>query len=76
MPMPQLIINNKLSTMLMAHAENQSGMKDHNNDGFRDEPDVKQYHFFNRWDYMTGTFDIRAGIKYLEEERIGGQIGL
>jgi outer membrane receptor for ferrienterochelin and colicin len=70
-----VILNEKLSTMLMAHVENQYGMKDHNNDNFRDEPDVKQYHFFNRWDYMTGTTDIRAGIKYLEEERTGGQIG-
>lgn len=68
-----VLLNSKLSTMLMAHAENQSGMNDRNNDGFRDEPDVKQYHFFNRWDYLSGQFDFRTGIKYMEEERVGGQ---
>jgi outer membrane receptor for ferrienterochelin and colicin len=68
-----LLINDKLSTMIMAHAERQKGMNDKNHDGFRDEPDLKQYHFFNRWDYLTAKGDIRAGVKYLEEERIGGQ---
>ena len=68
-----VILNKHLSTMLMAHSELQNSNKDHNMDGFRDEPDIKQYHFFNRWDYMTETFTFRTGIKYLEEERIGGQ---
>ena len=66
-------LSDKLSTMVFAHAELQKGMKDHNHDGFRDEPDIKQYHFFNRWDYLTPEGDIRVGIKYLEEERTGGQ---
>jgi outer membrane receptor protein involved in Fe transport len=69
-----IILSDKLSTMIMAHAENQNGMKDKNEDGFRDEPDVKQYHFFNRWDYLSDKGDIRFGIKYLEEERVGGQL--
>lgn len=69
-----VILNDKLSTMILAHAENQSGMSDHNKDGFRDEPDVKQYHFINRWDYLTKYGDIRVGVNYLEEERIGGQL--
>ncbi|MBA4321523.1 MAG: TonB-dependent receptor [Odoribacter sp.] len=69
-----VILNKNWSTMLMAHAENQTVRNDHNNDGFRDEPDVKQYHLFNRWDYLASAFDFRAGIKYLEEERIAGQL--
>ena len=69
-----LILNDKLSTMILAHAENQSGMKDHNHDGFKDEPDVRQYHFVNRWDYLAPGGDIRVGVNYLEEERIGGQL--
>jgi outer membrane cobalamin receptor len=60
--------------MILAHAENQSGMSDHNHDGFRDEPDIKQYHFVNRWDYLVPGGDIRVGVNYLEEERIGGQL--
>jgi outer membrane cobalamin receptor len=67
-------LNKKWSTEILAHAENQSGMSDHNKDGFRDEPDVKQYHFINRWDYLSDKGDIRLGINYLEENRLGGQI--
>lgn len=69
-----VVLNNNWSTMLMAHAENQNGMLDHNNDGFKDEPGIKQYHLFNRWDYMTDVSDFRVGLKYLEEERVGGQL--
>ncbi len=69
-----VLLNDKLSTMILAHAENQSGMSDHNDDGFRDEPDIRQYHFINRWDYLTQNGDIRVGVNYLEEERIGGQL--
>lgn len=69
-----VLLNDKLSTMIMAHGELQGGMSDKNDDGFRDEPDIKQYHFFNRWDYLTSKGDIRIGVKYLEEERVGGQL--
>ena len=69
-----LILSDKLSTMILAHAENQSGMSDHNHDSFRDEPDIRQYHFVNRWDYLAPGGDIRVGVNYLEEERIGGQL--
>ncbi|MBK9392201.1 MAG: TonB-dependent receptor [Bacteroidetes bacterium] len=69
-----VLLNDKLSTMILAHTENQNGMRDHNKDGFRDEPDVHQYHFINRWDYLTPKGDIRVGVNYLEEERIGGQL--
>ncbi|MBN2665643.1 MAG: TonB-dependent receptor [Bacteroidales bacterium] len=68
-----LIINNRLSTMLMVHGELQDNNGDHNKDGFRDEPDIRQYNLFNRWDYMTERFTFRTGIKVLGEERIGGQ---
>jgi outer membrane receptor for ferrienterochelin and colicin len=69
------ILNDKWSTMLLAHGELQNTAKDHNDDGFRDEPAVKQIHLFNRWDRMTDLGDFRAGIKYLAEERTGGQFG-
>ncbi|MCI0522844.1 MAG: TonB-dependent receptor [Bacteroidales bacterium] len=66
-------LNEYWSTMLFAHGATQSGAKDHNNDGFRDEPDVKTYQFFNRWDYLSTNLTFRSGIKYLKEERLGGQ---
>lgn len=68
-----LLLSDHLSTMILVHAENQNSQSDHNMDGFRDEPDIKQYNLFNRWDYMTERFTFRTGIKYLGEERIGGQ---
>ncbi len=68
-----VLLNNRLSTMILAHGELQNSNNDHNHDGFRDEPDIRQYNFFNRWDYMTENFTVRAGIKALSEERTGGQ---
>ncbi len=66
-------LNDYWSTMIIGHGETQSGASDHNNDGFRDEPDVRQYSFMNRWDYLSTNLTFRAGIKYMQEERIGGQ---
>jgi outer membrane cobalamin receptor len=66
-------LNDYWSTMLLAHGETQSGAADHNSDGFRDEPDVRQYSFLHRWDYLSTNLTFRAGIKYMKEERIGGQ---
>jgi len=68
-----VVLNDNWSTMLLAHGELQKQTSDHNADNFRDEPDVKQYHLFNRWDYLTDNGDFRTGFRYLEEERIGGQ---
>jgi len=67
------MLNDKLSTAILAHGEYNSVINDHNNDGFRDEPNVQQYHFFNRWEYMTESLHAKAGIKIIEEERLGGQ---
>ena len=66
-------LNDFWSTMLLGHGEMQSGASDHNHDGFRDEPDVRQYSFMNRWDYLSNNLTFRAGIKYMQEERIGGE---
>jgi len=68
-----LILNNYLSTLLMVHGEVQGNAPDHNHDGFKDEPDIRQYNLFNRWDYMTDRFTLRVGFKALGEERIAGQ---
>lgn len=67
-------ISDRLSTAVLAHVENDYLADDRNNDGFRDGPDVRQYHLFNRWDYLMETFTFRTGIRYMEEERVGGQL--
>ncbi|MEE4117365.1 MAG: TonB-dependent receptor [Marinilabiliaceae bacterium] len=69
-----LRINDRLSTALFAHSETDRVANDHNGDGFRDEPNLNQYHFFNRWDYLSDRLSIRGGIRIMKEERIGGQI--
>ncbi len=66
-------LNEFWSTMILGHGEAQSGARDHNNDGFRDEPDIRQYSFMNRWDYLSNNLTFRVGVKYMKEERIGGQ---
>lgn len=66
-------LNEYWSTMILGHGETQSGASDHNGDGFRDEPDIRQYSFMNRWDYLSPNLTFRAGVKYMKEERIGGQ---
>ncbi|MDZ7633728.1 MAG: hypothetical protein U5L72_04570 [Bacteroidales bacterium] len=62
-------LNDYWSTMILGHGETQSGASDHNSDGFRDEPDVRQYSFMNRWDYLSTNLTFRAGIKFMQEER-------
>jgi len=69
-----LKLTDRLSTALFAHGENDQLSNDHNGDGFRDEPDLKQYHFFNRWDYMTERVHLRAGFRVMDEERVGGEL--
>ena len=64
----------KWSTMLLAHYENETKEHDGNNDGFADIPCVEQYHFFNRWAYMSDSYVFLAGVKVLNEDRAGGQV--
>lgn len=66
-------LNDKLSTMLFAHVGKDFLPIDHNDDGFVDFPLIDQYNFFNRWDLFHKNLTLRTGIKYINEERRGGQ---
>lgn len=67
--------NDKFSTMVMAHADNQQFKFDANNDGFMDAPQVRTYNLVNRWDYeIPGKYDSRLFVKYLDENRTGGMM--
>jgi outer membrane receptor for ferrienterochelin and colicin len=66
-------INKNLSTGILAHVENDTFEHDDNNDGFLDQPKVQQYHLFNRWYYQKGNYRGQLGLKFLQEERLGGQ---
>ncbi len=67
-------INDKLSTMVLGHVENKTRETDHNNDGFIDQPLIKQYNIMNRWKYFAEYFRTQIGIKVLQEDRHGGQV--
>ena len=69
-------INDKLTTAILAHYSEDQKSTDDNDDGFRDEPLLKQLNFINRWDYNNKNgFTSQIGIKVLDENRLGGQMG-
>lgn len=68
-------INKNLSSILMIHGEDFSTELDNNNDKFLDLPKTNQLSFFNKWRYeYDKKFVTQFGIKFLTEERNGGQI--
>ena len=67
-------LNQRVSTALLAHYENNLMAHDSNDDGFMDFPRVEQYNFQNRWAYMGDRYVFQAGIKALMEDRTGGQM--
>ncbi len=69
-----VLLNKNWSTMILAHVEDMSVRHDNNDDSFLDMPLVRQYNFINRWKYQSGKAIItQFGIRYLDEERTGGQ---
>lgn len=69
-----ILLNENLSTMLLAHYENETRSHDGNNDGFIDYPNVKQYNLYNRWAYQKGRYLFQIGAKLLHEKRESGQL--
>ncbi len=68
--------NNNLSTIIMLHGENLTSEIDGNNDLFLDLPKTSQINLFNKWRYEYNKKVVaQFGVKYLSEERQGGQIG-
>lgn len=67
-------INDKLSTNLLAHYSISPMKMDSDNDGFADSPKGQKVAVSNRWQYLGDQFQVRGGIKYLYDERVGGQM--
>ena len=63
----------QVNTELLAHYENDWGHHDDNNDGFLDQPNVRQVNLQNRWDYLGPVYVFHGGIGLLDEQRDGGQ---
>ncbi len=70
-----LKLNPEWSTALFFHGNLVRGDIDGNDDGFIDRNTGQQVNVFNRWKFV-GKNNLRSqfGIKYLNDERIGGQL--
>jgi outer membrane receptor for ferrienterochelin and colicin len=67
-------ISPKWTTAVFGHVSNQSTKLDHNKDGFLDDPIFNQVNLLNRWNYHSDKMEGQFGVKYLNEERKGGQL--
>ena len=63
----------KLSTIILGHAEGNFKSHDMNMDGFMDDPMRKQVNVGNRWFWYTPELQIRWGGSALYDSRLGGQ---
>ena len=66
-------LNSKLSSELLLHYQDDYGHHDDNNDGFLDQPNVRQWNLQNRWKYQGDSYIFHGGLSLLKEEREGGQ---
>lgn len=66
-------LTDKLSSELLLHYQDDYGHHDDNNDGFLDQPNVRQYNLQNRWKYQGSSYIFHGGISLLKEQREGGQ---
>lgn len=68
--------NDNLSTAFFAHYSNDTQGHDRNEDGFLDYPKTEQFNLMNRWSHQSGKYVAQYGVKYIHEDREGGQISL
>ncbi len=66
-------INDNLSTGLLVHYSNDEVQHDSNDDGFLDMPLKKQINLMNRWQHRSNNYVAQYGVRYLNEDRTGGQ---
>ena len=66
-------LNEHLTTALFAHYSNDTEAHDRNKDGFLDYPKTQQFNLMNRWNHEAGNYVAQYGLKYINEQREGGQ---
>jgi outer membrane receptor for ferrienterochelin and colicins len=62
------------SVALLTHGSTMQTTLDKNHDNFYDLPKYTQANFINRWKYQSEKIMAQFGIKFLHDERLGGQI--
>ncbi len=71
----RVLSEDKLSTLVLAHASTQLGRHDMNHDRFLDQPLTRQINLSNRWSYEKhGVTESKFGFSVLLDEREGGQL--
>lgn len=65
-------LNQKLSTEILVHFENNWGHHDNNNDAWQDSPNNRQYNLQNRWFARSGRYIFHGGFCLLKEDRTFG----
>lgn len=67
-------VSPRWNTAVFGHVSNQSTLIDHNGDNFLDDPVFTQVNLFNRWNYRSEKMEGMFGVKFLNEQRKGGQV--
>ena len=66
-------LSQRLSTELLAHYQDEWGHHDMNDDGFQDQPNVRQVNLMNRWKWRGDSYLFHGGLGLINEKRKGGQ---
>ena len=68
-----LHLNDRLSTNLLVHYNDQYTQPDMEDDGFLEAPNIRQFNVMNRWKFRGDRYIMHAGAHALYERRHGGQ---
>ena len=66
-------LDEKLSTEILAHYQDDWGHHDDNDDGFLDQPNVRAAFLQNRWKWKGSRYMFHGGVSLIKEKREGGQ---
>ena len=66
-------LDDKLSTEVLLHYQDDLGHHDMNDDGFLDQPNVRQWNLQNRWKWKGDHYLFHGGFGMVKEKREGGQ---
>ena len=66
-------LDDKLSTEVLLHYQDDFGHHDVNDDGFLDQPNVRQWNLQNRWKWKGDSYMFHGGVGMVKEKRDGGQ---
>ena len=68
-------IDEHFSTEVLLHYQDDFGHHDINDDGFLDQPNVRQWNLQNRWKWRGDRYIFHGGLALVNEKREGGQQG-